>query len=99
MFHYNLIVSMFGIQDWDIRQRKSFTNGTISGIIIKVICARSSVDRAPASGAGCVGSIPIGRIDGILCRNVCGGVFFYKFLKILCRTYGLFLSKYAIILC
>ena len=26
-----------------------------------MICARSSVDRAPASGAGCVGSIPVGR--------------------------------------
>ena len=26
------------------------------------LSARSSVDRAPASGAGCVGSIPIGRM-------------------------------------
>ena len=28
-----------------------------------LICARSSVDRAPASGAGCVGSIPVGRTN------------------------------------
>ena len=30
-------------------------------ILFIVFCARSSVDRAPASGAGCVGSIPVGR--------------------------------------
>lgn len=30
-------------------------------IAVNLICACSSVDRAPASGAGCVGSIPVRR--------------------------------------
>ena len=44
-------------------QEKGFTNAAISSIILKVICACSSVDRALASGARCVGSIPIRRIE------------------------------------
>ena len=44
--------------------KKGFTNQLISGIILKVVwmCACSSVDRALASGARCVGSIPIRRM-------------------------------------
>ena len=33
------------------------------------ICACSSVDRAPASGAGCVGSIPIRRTKNPIKRK------------------------------
>ena len=38
------------------------------------VCACSSVDRAPASGAGCVGSIPVRRTKSTSLH--CGEVFF-----------------------
>ena len=60
-------------------KRKSFTKFVISSIILRVICARSSVDRAPASGAGCVGSIPIGRIKHCSVAMICGRVFLLRF--------------------
>lgn len=42
------------------------------------VCACSSVDRAPASGAGCVGSIPVRRTKKI--RSVSAERIFYVYI-------------------
>lgn len=44
------------------------------------VCACSSVDRAPASGAGCVGSIPVRRTKSTSLH--CGEVLFFVVLKL-----------------
>ncbi len=59
-------------------QEKDFTNAAISSIILKVVCACSSVDRALASGARCVGSIPIRRIEKMLHCSSGGAFYFYS---------------------
>ena len=61
---------------WSGKEKKSLYKYLYFEYHIKVICARSSVDRALASGARCVGSIPIGRI-GKLCRVVAAELFCY----------------------
>ena len=50
------------------------------------VCACSSVDRAPASGAGCVGSIPVRRTKIPLCKSRAG--FFTVRSRSFCRAHG-----------
>ena len=48
------------------------------------LCARSSVDRAPASGAGCVGSIPVGRAITTKAADIICGFYYivlYSFIE------------------
>ena len=62
-------------------QEKGFTNAAISSIILKVICACSSVDRALASGARCVGSIPIRRIKKCFTAGLRWSIFLSGHMK------------------
>ena len=66
---------------WSGKEKKSLYKYLYFEYHIKVICARSSVDRALASGARCVGSIPIGRIIKTL--SYCLWQSFLFFLQII----------------
>ena len=66
--------------------KKRFTNALFFSIIFNMVCACSSVDRALASGARCVGSIPIRRICKKCFTARRSGAFFIIDNQNTCRT-------------